>query len=99
MDVPYDKSAGQPICTHRARRGRHMDVPYESLTLIPAYNIASLTEVHSGNVLRHRPLQSNPGNQANLQRFPKYLRNVPSPYLTRSGAPFPREPYVGLSNT
>ena len=45
MDVPYDKSAGEPICTHRARRGRHMDVPYETLTpfdvaqdrLIPAY--------------------------------------------------------------
>jgi hypothetical protein len=37
MDVPYDKSAGRPICTRSARRGRHMDAPYETLTLIPAY--------------------------------------------------------------
>jgi hypothetical protein len=42
--VPYDQSAGQPIGTHGARRGRHMDVPYETLTLIPAYNIVVLIE-------------------------------------------------------
>jgi hypothetical protein len=44
MDVPYDKSAGEPICTLSARRGRHMDVPYETLTLIPADKSALLIE-------------------------------------------------------
>jgi hypothetical protein len=29
MDVPYDKSAGETICTRSARRGRHTDVPYD----------------------------------------------------------------------
>jgi hypothetical protein len=44
MDVPYDQSAGQPIGTPGARRGRHMDVPYETPPLISTYNIASLIE-------------------------------------------------------